>query len=344
MERTEHPFRRLGLSGAWSDSEKAMANLSAAPELTGAPYDLTVNALLIAEAANQDVVEAFAAIGARLRDQAGFAAALPLLDTARLDLILLDARAGGEAVPAPLLDRLAMRDAAKGPALVAIFPAGQIDLAAALLGAPRTQLLCDPGAGELLAALALARAEGEASPRLSWADVTRDSEVVRLRRLNDEVARIADVLARLTRGDFAEEDEIERRTGIRAPDMEYRGPDEPVPDIAAAEIRAVIRARRLRAQYFASDLFADPAWDMLLDLFAAGIERRRVSVSSLCIAAAVPPTTALRWIGTMHDAGLFRREADPGDRRRAYIVLSDKAQHGMRNYVSAVRRAGLSLV
>ncbi len=321
-----------------------MANLSTAPELTGAPCDLAVNALLIAEAASGDVIAALDAVGVRRRDTADFATALPLLDEARLDLILLDARTGAETVPAPLLERLAIRDASEGPALVAVFAADQIDLAGVLLGAPRSRLLCDPGAGELLAALVLARTEGAAPARLSWADVTRDSEVVRLRRLNEEVARIADALARLTRGEFEEEDEIERRTGIRAPDMEYRGPDEPPIDVAANEIRAVIRARRLRGQYFASELFADPAWDMLLDLFAAGLERRRVSVSSLCIAAAVPPTTALRWIGTMHEAGLFRREADPGDRRRAYIALSDKAQQGMRGYVNAVRRAGLSLV
>jgi hypothetical protein len=95
----------------------------------------------------------------------------------------------------------------------------------------------------------------------------------------------------------------------------------------------VIRARRMRAQFFGRGMFADPAWDMLLDLFAAGLERRRVSVSSLCIAAAVPPTTALRWIGTLHDAGLFERQADPTDRRRAYIALSQKGLDGMRSYV-----------
>ena len=42
---------------------------------------------------------------------------------------------------------------------------------------------------------------------------------------------------------------------------------------------------------------------MLLDLLAARLERERVSVSSLCIAAAVPPTTALRWIRTLTDKG-----------------------------------------
>ena len=82
---------------------------------------------------------------------------------------------------------------------------------------------------------------------------------------------------------------------------------------------------------------------MLLDLYASELERRQVSVSSLCIAAAVPPTTALRWIGTLHDAALFERRADPTDRRRAYIGLSQKGMDSMHSYIAAVRRAGLTL-
>jgi hypothetical protein len=318
-----------------------MANLSAAPELVGAPYDLAANALLITGAARTEVIETLTAAGIRVREVADIATAPALLDGPALDLVLLDARGGAETELAMLLDMLG--DALAGPALVAIFSNGQIDLAGPLIGKPRTQLLCDPGATELLGALLRARAENEGVPRSRWTDITRDTEVARLRRLNEEVARIADALARLTRGELAEEEEIERG-GIRAPEMAYRGADEPLPDISAGEIRAVIRARRLRGQYFATELFADPAWDMLLDLFAASLERQRVSVSSLCIAAAVPPTTALRWIGTMHEAGLFGRQADPGDRRRAYIVLSEKAVQGMRAYVGAIRRAGLGLV
>ena len=81
------------------------------------------------------------------------------------------------------------------------------------------------------------------------------------------------------------------------PDIEREGEgaDEPRP-IEAAAVRDFIRARRLRDQFFGDGLFADPAWDILLDLTAARIERRPVAVSSLCIAAAVPATTALRWI------------------------------------------------
>lgn len=102
----------------------------------------------------------------------------------------------------------------------------------------------------------------------------------------------------------------------------------PIPEAGEAEvdaafIRTIIRARRLRDRYFGGDLFADPAWDMLLDLMAARLEGAKVPVSSLCLAAAVPATTALRWIKLLTERGLFVRVGDPGDGRRVHIELSE---------------------
>jgi len=71
---------------------------------------------------------------------------------------------------------------------------------------------------------------------------------------------------------------------------------------------------------------------MLLDLLAAEIAQHRVPVSSLCIAAAVPATTALRWIKTMTDNGLFLRRADPHDGRRVFIELAPVASAAIRRY------------
>jgi hypothetical protein len=78
-------------------------------------------------------------------------------------------------------------------------------------------------------------------------------------------------------------------------------------------LREIIKLRRMRERYFPPDLFADPAWDILLDLKAARQEGQHVSVSSLCIAAAVPPTTALRWITAMTESGMLVRRQDPAD-------------------------------
>jgi DNA-binding MarR family transcriptional regulator len=100
----------------------------------------------------------------------------------------------------------------------------------------------------------------------------------------------------------------------------------------------LLRARRLREDFLPGDLFADPAWDMLLDLLAARLEQERVSVSSLCIASAVPPTTALRWIRTLTDKGIVQRQADPQDGRRVFIALADETVEALTRWFTASRR------
>ena len=223
------------------------------------------------------------------------------------------------------------------PLVLALEP-DQIDVVVATLGSTRAELLCAPSAAELVAALVLAAGRMDEQ---TLSDRAREGEGERLRVLNDEVARIAQVLTRLSR----RRDEATSRGDVaeRRPTFQVEPGDATMPAIDAAEIRQLIRARRLRDQFFGTGLFEDPAWDMLLDLFAADLERARVSVSSLCIAAAVAPTTALRWIGRMTDAGLLERQPDPFDRRRAFMALSPRARTGMTGYVEAVQRAGLTL-
>ncbi len=98
--------------------------------------------------------------------------------------------------------------------------------------------------------------------------------------------------------------------------------------------------RRRRSKIFQSDeLFGEPAWDILLDLFIAAKERRRVSVTSACIGSAVPSTTALRWITILERGGLLMREADPGDARRVYVRLSPRGYEAMLEYFSVSSRS-----
>jgi hypothetical protein len=103
---------------------------------------------------------------------------------------------------------------------------------------------------------------------------------------------------------------------------------------AKARVRRYLRQRRARDAAFPAGTFADPAWDILLDLFASDLEGRRVSVSSACIAAAVPPTTALRWIRKLVEDGVLTRVQDPNDGRRVYLSLSEAAWQRMDQWVS----------
>src|SRR3546814_6129689 len=78
---------------------------------------------------------------------------------------------------------------------------------------------------------------------------------------------------------------------------------------------------------------------MMLDLYAAHYERREISVSSLCIAAAVPATTALRWIKTMVEDGRFVRVADPDDGRRIIVSLADDTRCRLDEYFDNFERS-----
>ena len=110
----------------------------------------------------------------------------------------------------------------------------------------------------------------------------------------------------------------------------------PKPDrVDAVLVRRLIKLRRDRERFFPADIFADPAWDMLLDLFAARLEGKRVPVSSLCIAAAVPTTTALRWIRSLTEAGIFMRQVDRDDARRSHVEIAPAAADAMLAYLQA---------
>lgn len=111
---------------------------------------------------------------------------------------------------------------------------------------------------------------------------------------------------------------------------------------SAKTVRLAIRSRSQRNKFFAADLFADPAWDMLLDLYLSQIIERRVSVSSLCLASNVPCTTALRWITTLQNEKLIKRNRDPFDKRRWYMSLTGKARFALDLYFSRVAAADLS--
>ena len=116
-------------------------------------------------------------------------------------------------------------------------------------------------------------------------------------------------------------------------------------DTRLAEVaRHYLRERRRREARLPAQMFADPVWDTLLDLFASQVEGRSVSISDACIAATVPPTTALRWFAKMEECDLVIRQTDLNDARRAYIELTPKAADEVRlwlhrTFVEGVQRA-----
>jgi hypothetical protein len=106
---------------------------------------------------------------------------------------------------------------------------------------------------------------------------------------------------------------------------------------AAVLAKGIIRARHQRSRFLPSKLFSDPAWDLLLALYAAEIGQRRTTVGQLCSAANVPPTTGLRWLNTLEESGLVERRADPLDARRFFVSLTRAGTDGMGAYLLSMK-------
>lgn len=110
------------------------------------------------------------------------------------------------------------------------------------------------------------------------------------------------------------------------------------PDTARALANAhrTSRRRMLRRQLVgADDLFGEPAWDMIIDLFIHEVEAKPVSTSSLGIASGLGMSSALRLVQRLCDAGLVTREADRDDGRRNFIRLAPDLAHRLTAYFAA---------
>lgn len=110
----------------------------------------------------------------------------------------------------------------------------------------------------------------------------------------------------------------------------------------SALAKGIISARNQRSKFLPSKLFSDPAWDMLLELYAAEIAQRRMTVGQACKAAKAPATTALRWLNTLEENGLVKRHADPLDARRFFVSLTATGSDAMAGFLQSMKNALLA--
>ena len=321
------------------------ANFSYEPECDSSGNRLSVTVLADRDHVRAEMREDALAAGFRLLECCSLEeyAQGPL--AALGDLVLIDCgQASADALA--LFSRLDMRGGKAGAQMVVSTTMAALDSVFACFSMSSPQILVDPARAERVIAI------GRVLARISNLRLREmgEEDRIMLLRLTEQVGRLAERLEMLSPG--------QREGGgafrFEAPTTAWQGEgheyeptrkddDRPrLPD--AAVIRRLIKARQLRARYFDADHFADPAWDILLDLAAARAERQQVSVTSLCIAAGVPATTALRWIGQMVDADLLVRVSDPHDRRRAYIALADNTADAMARYFAEVRAGELAVI
>lgn len=93
-------------------------------------------------------------------------------------------------------------------------------------------------------------------------------------------------------------------------------------ELSEEHIFLILAVRGGREDVFGRDLFSDPAWDVLLELYAAKLADRRTSASDLAAAIGTPQSTTARWIAVLADRGLVALDSDRLEPGRLWIGLT----------------------
>lgn len=101
-----------------------------------------------------------------------------------------------------------------------------------------------------------------------------------------------------------------------------------------AQVQAAKRERARRAVYLPSELFTEPAWDILLEMYSLELVARPVTESLLTERSNVPPTTAIRWMKMLEVASLIVRTLDPDNPADVRVLLTSKGRAAMDGYFS----------
>lgn len=110
------------------------------------------------------------------------------------------------------------------------------------------------------------------------------------------------------------------------------------PEVArlATLATSITAARRKLGTHLEASLFANPGLDIMLFLFAEGIDGATVTTNACCAAAGVPRTTALRWIKLLQDRGLVDGSDDISDRRVTMLALSPLGRSTIRTWLGEI--------
>jgi DNA-binding MarR family transcriptional regulator len=94
-------------------------------------------------------------------------------------------------------------------------------------------------------------------------------------------------------------------------------------------ILSLVFARRARGAVFGGGLFSDPAWDILLELYAARLGGRRMSLQDLALAIETPASTTRRWVSVLEHRALIRTLVQTDEPSCIWISLTDEGASRM---------------
>jgi hypothetical protein len=119
-----------------------------------------------------------------------------------------------------------------------------------------------------------------------------------------------------------------------APDGRFQGR----PVIGPKSVARLIAARSERAEAF-PDCAPVPGWTMMLTLYAARLDGRRMVEDDLLAATPGPPATAAQWLDHLCDRGLLTRSADASN-GCPIVALSHQAAARMADHLVGTEQLG----
>lgn len=100
--------------------------------------------------------------------------------------------------------------------------------------------------------------------------------------------------------------------------------------------RLLLASRQERRTVFATQVFGDPAWDMMLAAYVTEAEGGVLDLDTLARAANVPAASAGRWTRALEGEGLIELESHGGTRPHCLFRLTASAHHQFETYLEGL--------
>jgi DNA-binding MarR family transcriptional regulator len=104
-------------------------------------------------------------------------------------------------------------------------------------------------------------------------------------------------------------------------------------EVTEDHVLSILSGRRGREAALGRELFSDPAWDILLELYAARLGERRMTLRELARSINIPESTTARWISVLSDRGLVITSNERRETVEASIELSAQGLAVMKRLV-----------
>lgn len=114
-------------------------------------------------------------------------------------------------------------------------------------------------------------------------------------------------------------------------------------ETALEAAKRALHDRRLRTSFLGlKEIFGEPAWDLLLDLFIRQAEYDASTCESALTTSNLHLTTLIRWLKVLEHNGLIKSRPDPADSGRIHVNLTPAGYEGMLRYLESIAQRSFS--